>query len=74
LLKKHLQFTVYCGIILLGCERLMTERFGTRMDRPGDVFWDLFRTGNVNREDGNKETIWALQYEFGSWSIFGTPP
>ena len=44
---------------------LMTERFGTRMDRPGDVFWDLFRTGNVNREDGNKETIWALQYEFG---------
>ena len=23
LLKKHLQFTVYCGIILLGCERLV---------------------------------------------------
>lgn len=43
---------------------LMTERFGKRMDQEGDVFWDLFRTGNVNRADGNKETIWALQYEF----------
>lgn len=43
---------------------LMTERFGARISREGDVFWDLFRKGNVNRADGNKETLWAMQFEY----------
>lgn len=43
---------------------LMTNRFGSRSDEPGDVYWDLFRIGNQNRSSGNKETIWALQIEY----------
>lgn len=44
---------------------LMTERFGTRMDEPGDVYWDLFRRGNQNRNGGmNTEAIWVAQYEY----------
>ena len=44
---------------------LMTERFGDTK-RPGDVFSDLFWTNQQNRASGNMETIWALQYEFGT--------
>jgi len=43
---------------------LMTERFGTRMDEPGDVYWDLFRRDNQNRSSGNTEGIWVSQYEY----------
>ena len=43
--------------------RLMTQRFGTRTDKPGDVFWDLFRMGNQNIPT-NKEVIWAWQMEY----------
>lgn len=42
---------------------LMTERFGSRKDEKGDVFWDLFRNGNYNRSSGNKEAIWVMQEE-----------
>ncbi|MFO7826809.1 MAG: RagB/SusD family nutrient uptake outer membrane protein, partial [Cyclobacterium sp.] len=57
---------------------LMTERFGRFKDfewrgydytgpaEPwGDVYFDLFREGNFNRIDGNRETIWNVQFEFG---------
>lgn len=50
---------------------LMTERFGTRKDEPGDVYWDLFRQGNQNRSTGNTEALWVLQYEYltsGGWN------
>ena len=44
---------------------LMTGRFGTRQDEPGDVYWDLFRRGNHNRNGGiNTEAIWVAQYEY----------
>ncbi len=44
---------------------LMTDRFGTRKDEPGDVYWDLFRRGNQNRNNGvNTESIWVAQYEY----------
>ncbi|WP_198439812.1 RagB/SusD family nutrient uptake outer membrane protein [Pareuzebyella sediminis] len=43
---------------------LMRERFGTRSDEPGDVYWDLFRRGNQNRGSGNTEAIYVSQYEF----------
>ena len=43
---------------------LMTERFGTRKNEPGDVYWDLFRRGNQNRSSGNKEALWVSQYEY----------
>lgn len=47
-----------------GQYQLMTQRFGSLMDKPGDVFWDLFRLGNQNRSSGNTETIWAWQVEY----------
>jgi len=43
---------------------LMTERFGSRMDEPGDVYWDLFRRDNQNRSSGNREGIWVSQFEY----------
>jgi len=48
-----------------GTYALMTDRFGTQKDRePGDVYYDLFRLGNVNYQDGNTECIWAFQIDF----------
>jgi len=43
---------------------LMTERFGSRSDEPGDVYWDLFRRNNQNRSRGNTEALWVSQYEY----------
>ena len=43
---------------------LMTERFGSRKNEPGDVYWDLFRRNNQNRSSGNTEGIWVNQYEY----------
>lgn len=50
-------------VINSGLYRLMTERFGTERNRPGDVFSDLFRDGNQNRSDGNLESIYVWQFE-----------
>ncbi len=46
-----------------GNYKLMTQRFGNTA-RVGDVFSDLFWTGQQNRASGNLETIWVAQYEF----------
>lgn len=44
---------------------LMTNRFGRRINEPGDVYWDLFRRENQNRQNGlNTEAIWVCQYEY----------
>lgn len=44
---------------------LMTERFGSRVDEPGDVIWDLYRTNNHNRRTyGNTESIWVAQSDY----------
>lgn len=55
---------------------LMKERFGRFKDFKfqgydyqgdyelwGDVYWDLFREGNFNRVEGNRECIWNVQFE-----------
>ena len=42
---------------------LMTERFGSDMTSPGDVFSDLFKEGNFNRSSGNMESILVWQIE-----------
>lgn len=53
---------------------LMTQRFGTHKSKPGDVYGDLFRRGNQNRNGQggiNTEAIWVKQYEYlkegGDW-------
>jgi hypothetical protein len=43
---------------------LMTDRYGSRSNEPGDVYWDLFRRDNQNRSSGNMEAIWVNQYEY----------
>ena len=43
---------------------LMTERFGSRKNEDGDVYWDLFRRENQNRNGVNTESIWVAQYEY----------
>lgn len=44
-----------------GMFHLMKHRFGTRKHyKEGNVYWDLFRIGNVTYQSGNKETIWTL--------------
>jgi starch-binding outer membrane protein, SusD/RagB family len=46
---------------------LMTNRFGTLRDRPGDVYNDLFVRDNQNRYSRgglNTESIWVAQYEY----------
>lgn len=42
---------------------LMTQRFGSRKDEPGDVYYDLFRRNNQNRSAGNTEGIWVIQIQ-----------
>ncbi len=42
---------------------LMTDRFGSLKDQPGDVYYDLFRVNNQNRGQGNTEAIWVSQFE-----------
>lgn len=44
--------------------QLMTERFGSEANQEGDVYADLFRPGNLNRQSGNKESLWVLQYDY----------
>lgn len=44
---------------------LMTDRFGSRKNEQGDVYWDLFRLNNQNRTThGNTEGLWVLQNEY----------
>jgi len=50
-------------VINSGLYHLMTQRFGSEADRPGDVFSDLFRDGNQNRSSGNFESIYVIQFE-----------
>lgn len=55
--------------------KLMTSRFGSRMNEPGDVYWDLFRLNNQNRTSGNTEGLLVLQYDYqnagsnNSWNM-----
>ncbi|MBJ6368636.1 RagB/SusD family nutrient uptake outer membrane protein [Snuella sedimenti] len=61
-----------------GDYQLMDGRFGARADEPNkNVYWDLFRMGNQNREEsGNKEGIWVAQMEYnvpGGTIRFGRP-
>lgn len=46
---------------------LMKERFGTHTKEAGDVFSDLFKENNQNRNTaGNKEAIWVMQLEYNT--------
>jgi hypothetical protein len=43
---------------------LTTSRYGVYQDDPtGSAFGDMFKEGNQNREQGNKEALWVFQFE-----------
>ena len=46
-----------------GDYQIMNTRFGPAAARPGDVFSDLFADGQINKSSGNKEVLWAWQFE-----------
>lgn len=50
------------AVIESGLYHLMTTRFGSSSSKPGDVFSDLFKTGNFNISD-NKEAIYVWQID-----------
>lgn len=43
---------------------LNKERFGANAKNPGDPFSDMFLENNQNRNSGNKESIWVMQFEY----------
>ena len=44
--------------------QLTTERYGVFASDPmGSPFGDMFKEGNQNREQGNKEALWVFQFE-----------
>jgi hypothetical protein len=46
---------------------LTTARYGVQKTNPaGSPFGDMFKEGNQNREQGNKEALWVFQFELGS--------
>lgn len=50
-------------LISSGDYQIMKERFGSKVNQPGDVFSDLFLDGNHNRSSGNLESIYIWQFE-----------
>ena len=46
-----------------GLYKLVTARYGVDAGREGEPFLDQFRDGNVNRNQGNTEVLWALQIQ-----------
>jgi hypothetical protein len=60
-------------VIGSGRYQLMTSRFGSVKNQPGDVYSDLFKDGNQNRSSGNLENIWVMQYEYQTPGGVGTP-
>lgn len=51
------------SVIESGIYKLMSSRFGSEKDLPGDVYSDLFKDGNQNRSSGNLESIYVWQFE-----------
>jgi starch-binding outer membrane protein, SusD/RagB family len=49
------------AVINSGLYSLIAQRYGVRAGQPGVPFMDQFYDGNVNRNQGNTEVLWALQ-------------
>ncbi len=50
-------------IINSGKFSLITERYGVKVNQPGDPFSDMFIYGNQRRNQGNTEAIWVMEAE-----------
>ncbi|HEX6536051.1 MAG TPA: RagB/SusD family nutrient uptake outer membrane protein [Gemmatimonadaceae bacterium] len=51
------------AVINSGLYSLITTRYGVNASQPGVPFMDQFVDGNVNRDQGNTEVLWAWQYQ-----------
>ncbi len=45
--------------------KLITERYGVTVNESGCPFSDMFKNGNVLRHEGNSESLWSWEYEYG---------
>jgi len=43
--------------------KLVNTRYGVKSTEPGVPFMDMFIEGNQNREEGNTEALWVLQFQ-----------
>lgn len=51
---------------------LTTARYGVKKTDPkGSAFGDMFKEGNQNREQGNKEALWVFQFELSAVDVQG---
>lgn len=69
IIKKEWDNAIASATAVIGSPdySLMATRFGGWKDKPGDVYYDLFRRGNVNyraKNGTNRESIWVDQYEY----------
>ncbi len=51
------------AVISSGLYSLVTKRYGVQAAQPGVPFLDQFIDGNVNRNQGNTEVLWALELQ-----------
>lgn len=51
------------AVINGGLYSLVTNRYGVNATQPGVPFMDQFVDGNVNRDQGNTEVLWAWEYQ-----------
>ncbi|MDU1904201.1 MAG: RagB/SusD family nutrient uptake outer membrane protein [Dysgonomonas sp.] len=58
--------TAALEVINSGYYQLMKNRYGAEVDKPGDVFSDMFKNKNHNRGGGNMESIWVQQAEYNT--------
>ena len=56
--------SLFQDIIDNGPYKLLTARYGVRINSPGDIISDMFLDGNTNRNEGNTEVMWSLQTEY----------
>jgi len=51
------------AVINSGLYSLVTQRYGVNASEPGVPFMDQFIDGNVDRNQGNTEVLWAFQFQ-----------
>ncbi len=51
------------AVISSGLYSLITKRYGVQAAQPGVPFLDQFIDGNVNRNQGNTEVLWAMELQ-----------
>ncbi len=44
--------------------KLITSRYGVKLNESGTPFSDMFKYGNRNREEGNTEALWVWQFAY----------